>query len=82
MAWITNERALVVTVRQKHPCRVAGVQYSSSSGDVHGYADEVTNPSIEHLVQQARGLAVTEAAFSEVATCVRRLHTPDLAASR
>lgn len=62
--WITDERALVVTVRQKHTLaelREAGIPALPET--FQGLPVEVTNPTIEDLVAMASGPAVATEAF-------------------
>ncbi|MEN3332217.1 MAG: hypothetical protein V7641_1582 [Blastocatellia bacterium] len=67
--WITNERALVITVRQKHsPAALREAGISPLPETYMGLPIEVTNPAIEELVTLARGTAATEAAFAAPAT--------------
>lgn len=67
--WITNERALVVTVRQRlSPSALREAAISSLPEMFRGLPIEVTNPSLEDVVRLGRGPAVAEAAFREHAT--------------
>jgi V8-like Glu-specific endopeptidase len=62
--WITNDRALVITVRQKMtPAALREARVSPLPETFFGLPVEVINPSIEDLVRLARGPAVEEAAF-------------------
>jgi V8-like Glu-specific endopeptidase len=63
--WITNERALVVTVRQKQtPAALREARIPPLPETYMGLPIEVTNPSIEDLVALARNRATAEATFS------------------
>jgi hypothetical protein len=63
--WITNERALVVTVRQKQtPAALREARIAELPELYMGLPVEVTNPSIEDLVALARGSAAAEATFA------------------
>lgn len=67
--WITGDHALVVTVRQKlTPAKLRERNILALPEIFMGLPVEVTNPSISDLVRLARGPAVAEAAFSDVAT--------------
>lgn len=67
--WITDDRALVVTVRQKHAlAKLRESNIPPLPETFMGLPIEVTNPAIEDLVQQSRGSAVAQEAFSELAT--------------
>jgi V8-like Glu-specific endopeptidase len=63
--WITDERALVVTVRQKHSlAELREARIPPLPETFQGLPVEVTNPTIEDLVAMARGPAVATEAFS------------------
>jgi hypothetical protein len=63
--WITDERALVVTVRQKHSlAELREARIPALPETFHGLPVEVTNPTIEDLIAMARGPAVATEAFS------------------
>ncbi len=67
--WITNERALVVTVRHKQtPGALQQAQIPPLPDTFQGIPIEVTNPSIADMVRLDRGPAVAKEAFSDVAT--------------
>lgn len=67
--WITRERAIVVTVAHKRPpASLREANISPLPETFQGLAVEVTNPSVEDLVRQARGPTVAEAAFNQPAT--------------
>ncbi|MEO8575773.1 MAG: phospholipase D-like domain-containing protein, partial [Gemmatimonadales bacterium] len=62
--WITNERAVVVTVRDKKPptaLRESGIQPLPDS--FLGFPVEVTSPSIEDLIRLTKGSAIATEAF-------------------
>ncbi len=62
--WITKERALVVTVRQKHtPAALREGGIAPLPDTFCGLPVEVTNPAVEDLVRLAGGPAASEAAF-------------------
>ena len=62
--WITDERALVVTVRQKHtPAGLREARIPALPETFQGLPVEVTNPTIENLVAMASGPAVATEAF-------------------
>jgi len=64
--WITDERALVVTVRRKHSLsNLREASISALPTSFHGLPVQVSNPSIEDLVEMASGPAVATEAFSE-----------------
>ena len=63
--WITDERAIVVTVRQKHSlAELSEARIPALPETFQGLPVEVTNPTIEDLVAMARGPAVATEAFS------------------
>ena len=63
--WITDERALVVTVRQKHSlAELREARIPALPTSFQGLPVDVTNPTIEDLVVMARGSAVATEAFS------------------
>lgn len=63
--WITNERALVVTVRRKLTNAALGeARISELPENFMGLPIEVADPTIEQLVTLARGPAATEAVFA------------------
>ena len=63
--WITDERALVVTVRQKHSlAELRAAHIPALPETFMGLPVEVTNPTIEDIVAIARGPAVATEAFS------------------
>jgi hypothetical protein len=63
--WITNERALVVTVQQRQPpAALREARIPALPETYLGLPVEVTNPSVEDLVAQARGPAASEAVFA------------------
>jgi V8-like Glu-specific endopeptidase len=62
--WITDERALVVTVRQKHSlAELRDARIPALPETFQGLPVEVTNPTIENLVAMASGPAVATEAF-------------------
>jgi hypothetical protein len=64
--WITDERAVVVTVRQKRsPEALREVGVSMLPAAFRGLALQVTGPTIDDIVKVARGPTVAEAAFAE-----------------
>ena len=63
--WITNERALVITVRQKLTNAELGESgIPALPENFMGLPVEVANPTIEQLVALARGPVATEAVFA------------------
>ena len=76
--WITDTRALVVTVRRK--LALAGLREASVPPlpkTFMGLPVEVINPSVEDVVRQVRGPAVAEEAFSDLATLPEEImYTP------
>lgn len=63
--WITNERALVVTVRQKLTnAALSESRIPALPETFMGLPIEVSNPTIPELVALARGPALTEAVFA------------------
>jgi V8-like Glu-specific endopeptidase len=63
--WITDERAVVVTVRQKHSlAELREARIPALPETFQGLPVEVTNPTIADLVTMARGPAVATEAFS------------------
>jgi V8-like Glu-specific endopeptidase len=76
--WITDTRALVVTVRRKlalAELREANVPPLPET--FMGLPVEVINPSVEDVVRRLRGPAVAEEAFSDLATLPEEImYTP------
>jgi V8-like Glu-specific endopeptidase len=67
--WITKDRAIVVTVRQKlSPAKLQTANIAALPEMFRGLPVEVTNPSIEDLIQVAYGAGVREAFFPSLAT--------------
>jgi V8-like Glu-specific endopeptidase len=67
--WITKDRALVVTVRQKtSPAALREARIPLLPKTYQGLPVQVCNPMLEDLVRLARGPAVAEAAFREPGT--------------
>jgi hypothetical protein len=63
--WITNERALVVTVRQKQsPAKLREANIPALPISFQGLPVQVTNPTLEDLIAVASGPAVATEAFS------------------
>jgi V8-like Glu-specific endopeptidase len=72
--WITDQRAIVVTVRRKQSLsnlREAGVPALPTS--FQGMPIQVTNPTIEDLVRMTRGPAVAIEAFSDAAVLAEEI---------
>jgi hypothetical protein len=76
--WITDTRALVVTVRKKRaPAELRETNVPPLPETFMGLPVEVLNPSVEDLVRQERGPAVMEEAFSDLATLPEEItYTP------
>jgi V8-like Glu-specific endopeptidase len=76
--WITESRALVVTVRKKRtPAELRETNVPPLPETFMGLPVEVINPSIEDLVRQERDPAVLEEAFSDLATLPEEItYTP------
>lgn len=69
--WITNQKALVVSVKQKRsPAALQEAKISALPESFRGIPVEVTNPTLEDLIRLARGPAVAGAALRE-STVVR-----------
>ncbi|CAA9448159.1 Serine protease, subtilase family [uncultured Rubrobacteraceae bacterium] len=67
--WITDARALVVTVRRKRSLAELGEEgVPPLPESFMGLPVEVVNPSVEDLVREERGQAAVQEAFSDVAT--------------
>jgi V8-like Glu-specific endopeptidase len=81
--WITDTRALVVTVRKRRTpaeLREAGVPPLPET--FMGLPVEVVNPSVEDVARDARGPAVAEEVFSDLATLPEEItYTPPEGAS-
>jgi V8-like Glu-specific endopeptidase len=76
--WITDTRALVVTVRRKRaPAELREANVPPLPEMFKGLPVEVVNPSVEDLVREERGPAVMEEAFSDLATLPEEItYTP------
>ena len=67
--WITDDRALVVTVRRKvPPAALREGHISPLPESFQGLPVEVTNPSVEDMIRRERGPLVAEEAFGGLAT--------------
>ena len=67
--WITDDRALVVTVRQRMvPTILRESKIPPLPETFQGLPIEVSNPSLKDLVRLSRGPAVAEAAFRTLGT--------------
>jgi V8-like Glu-specific endopeptidase len=76
--WITDTRALVVTVRKKRaPAELWEARVPPLPEMFMGLSVEVVNPSVEDLVREERGPTVMEEAFSEMVTLPEEItYTP------
>lgn len=76
--WITDTRALVVTVRKKRtPAELRETNVPPLPETFVGLPVEVVNPSVEDLVREERGPSVMEEAFSDLATLPEEItYTP------
>lgn len=77
--WITNERALVVTVRQKLTnSTLKEMRIPALPETFMGMPVEVTNPTIEELVAIAGGPAVAESVFQAPETLANEIKYTEL----
>jgi V8-like Glu-specific endopeptidase len=76
--WITDTRALVVTVRRKRaPAELRETNVPPLPQTFMGLQVEVVNPSVEDVTRDARGPVVAQEVFSDLATLPEEItYTP------